>query len=206
MQRRGSTWIVGGVGLIACGISGVIRDSLPGIHGAGETLSILTGLLWAGSILILGIGFRREDSLVVRKPLGLASMVTVALWPLITTTVGLVAPLQDSNRVTGWSVWTYVSLIVPLAAALIATVQIARSGAVPAPWNWAPMWLAAGQTVLWVATSVTGPNAFMYLAGVYSALGSLCFLAATIGLGVLAIVLTSRRTRTTDVFRSTTPE
>jgi hypothetical protein len=102
----------------------------------------------------------------------------------------------------------YVTLLVSLAAALIAVVQIGRAGVLPGPWEWAPLWalcisVAAGvlPQILFI---VAGSGGSQGLAEVALALGALGFLAPTLGVGVLALVLASRvRPGSVEVFRST---
>lgn len=98
------------------------------------------------------------------------------------------------------------SLLLPIAAGLIGTVQIARSGNVPTPWNWAPFWVLAAGMLLEAATLVTATaasasgnsDAFLTL----TALESVSFLVGSLGLGMLAIVLGMRTHGSIEVFRS----
>ncbi|SJN24701.1 hypothetical protein FM104_04550 [Microbacterium esteraromaticum] len=54
---------------------------------------------------------------------------------------------------------------------------------------------------------VASPTVFMEMSGVIAALGTLSFLTATLGLGILAILLSNRsRAGTVPVFQSSTPD
>lgn len=74
----------------------------------------------------------------------------------------------------------------------------------PSPWSWAPLWALGAQTAIWVLPQVVGvssPDALIEMAGLLSALGTLGFLTATLGLGMLAILLSSRpQARTVPIF------
>jgi hypothetical protein len=199
---------VGGIGLIACGVVGIVRGSMLGMPGAGEVLSLIADLLWAAAVLVFAVGATRDASVVARKPLGLAAMTIVAVWPLTHTIVGLAVPgPQTIAETNDWLFWWYLSLVLPIIAGLIAAVQIARAGTVPRPWNRAPLWVLAGQVVLWVLPQVIGlaaPEALLHVPGVLAAAGTLGFLAGTLGLGILATVLAARSPAdTVEIFRST---
>lgn len=206
MQRRRTTWLAGGIGFIACGVVEIARHAVLG-SGASIVFAFISQVLWAVAILVFAIGFSREGSAVARRPLGVAALAIVALWPLIETIVNIATPMTDIDQVSGWVAWTYVSLLLPVAAGLIGTVQIARSGNVPTPWNWAPLWVLAAQIVLEVATlatagaastSVDNSDTFATL----TALESVSLLIGSLGLGILAIVLGMRTRSSVEVFRS----
>ncbi len=206
MQRR-NTWLVGGIGLIICGIIGLLRDSVMGMPPAGLIITVLADLVWAAAILVFAIGFNRESSVVARKPLGLTALGVVALWPLTSTLgslalEGLLPPLDE-----GWMIWGYIAIVVPVLAGLIAVVQIARAGAVPPPWNRAPLVALLIQVVCWLVPQflviAMGPANTQLLASLFLGLGMLSFLTATFGLGITATMLASRaRSETVEVFRS----
>ena len=177
-----------------------------GMPGGG-VLTLVADLLWAAAVLVFAMGASRDASVVARKPLGLAAMAIVALWPLIHTVVGLIAPgPQTLSEANDWLFWWYLSLVLPVIAGLIAAVQIGRAGTVPRPWNWAPLWVLAGQVVLWVVPQVVGiaaPEALLQAPGLLAATGTLGFLAGTLGLGILAVVVAARAPAgTVEIFRS----
>ncbi|MFF2486854.1 hypothetical protein ACFVSU_10660 [Microbacterium sp. NPDC058062] len=210
MRRRRLTWLIGGIGLIACGVIGVLRGAVLGTPVLSTTVAVVEDLLWAGAILVLAIGLGREGSVVARKPLGLAASAVVAVWPLTASLVGMIAGPIDAEQVDTWSIWGDLVVVAPVVAGLIATVQVARARVVPKPWNWAPLWVLLTQVVLWVVPQLVGvaaPGAFLQMASALSAFGTLGFLAGTIGLGVVAVVLANRSSEgTVEVFRSATPE
>ncbi|MFC8681977.1 hypothetical protein ACFT30_10680 [Microbacterium ureisolvens] len=195
MQGRRATWLAGGIGLVGCGVVGMLRGSFLGAPGATAALSLLADLLWAAAVLLLAVGLSREGSVVARRPLGMASAAIVALWPLTHSIVNLLAGPWAPDQADAWLFWTYLSMVLPLLAGVIAAMQVARARVVPRPWNWAPLWVLVGQVVLWVLPQLIGvaaPDALMQMPGLLSALGTLGFLAGTLGLGILAIVLANR--------------
>lgn len=210
MHPRRISWLVGGIGLIACGVVGVIRASTLGSSGTNTVLTLISDLLWASSILLLAVGLSREGSVVARKPLGLVSTAAVAIWPVFYTLVRLFAVRDTPQQADAWLFWDYLSTFLPLVIGLIGAMQVARAGVVPAPWNWAPMWAFGFQSLMWVLPQLIGsasPSAFIEISSLVSALGILGFLATTLGLGVVAVALASRtRTGVVPVFKSSTSE
>lgn len=103
---------------------------------------------------------------------------------------------------------SYVNLLVSIVASVLACVQIARAGVVPMPWNWAPTWaLIASVTAgvvpafLFASASPGGTQGYAEVAVLIAVLG---FLARTLGLGIVALVLSARvRSEGVDVYRPT---
>ncbi|MEV8357563.1 hypothetical protein [Microbacterium sp. NPDC076895] len=116
---------------------------------------------------------------------------------------GIVAML---DAVMLGSVLGYLDLLIPLAAGTIATVQIARTRIVPSPWRWAPLWVLGLSVLVGVITQgmyATLALPQQALADVATLLSALSSLAGTIGLGVLALILTERdRADSVHIFRS----
>ncbi|WP_111467129.1 hypothetical protein [Microbacterium suaedae] len=208
MRERRRSWLVGGIGLIACGVIGVVRDSVLGSAGTHAALTLIADVLWAGAILILAVGLSREGSVVARNPLGLAASIAVALWPVTRTLVAVLAGPDTPEQLVAWRFWEYLSMALPLMIGFVAAMQVARARVVQSPWNWAPLWVLGGQTLLWVTPEVIGvasPSSFMRMGGLVAAFGTLAFLASTLGLGILAVVLASRsRAGTVPIYRSST--
>jgi len=210
MHGRRLTWLVGGIGLIACGVAGVIRGSVLGAPATGAVLTLIADVLWAGAILLLAFGVNREGSVVARKPLGVVASAVVALWPATHTLVNLLAGPYDLQQADDWQLWGYVSMVLPLVVGLIAAMSIARTGVVPAPWNWAPLGVLGIQSVTWLVPQLIGaasPGTLLEMPGLVTGLGSIGFLASTLGLGIPAVVLANRsRARTVPVFPSSTSD
>lgn len=181
------------------------RRSL-GAPGTGAVFTVASDILWAAAILLLTIGVTRESSVVARRPLGLAAAAVVALWPVTRTLVQLFAPPWSPEQADAWLFWMYLSMALPVIAGAIAAVQIARAKVAPRPWNWAPLWVIAGQALLWAIpqiVAVSAPSVIVLIADTLAAVGTLSFLASTLGLGSVAIVLAGRsRAGTVDVYTS----
>lgn len=210
-MRRGTTWIIGGIGLILSGALGLLGAGSAGLAGSG-VLAIVQNVAFAASALLLAVGMTRADSGVARRPTGVVAVAILALWPLIAegaaAAIGAVEPngAVEPDAAAAWTVLGYASILVPTAAGLIAAVVILRAGTVPDPWRWAPMWVLAFQVGAWALTQALavalGPDV-LSINGVFLLLGAVAFLAGTLGLGVLAVILGSRRRgATVEVFRS----
>ncbi|WP_375383824.1 hypothetical protein [uncultured Microbacterium sp.] len=206
MHRRNQTWLIGGVGLIGCAVAGMLQSAMAATPGA-SAVKIVADLCWGAAIVVFAIGLSPAESVVARKPFGVTAMVVLALWPISTTLLWmLLDPGQSPGA--GWIVLGYLSILVPVAAALVAAVQIARAGTVPNRWRWAPLWVLAAQAIVWalpqavaVGTDTSGIQAMV---GLLTLLGMLGFLAGTLGLGVLALVLaTTHHASSVQVYPST---
>ena len=206
MRNRRRTWITGGAGLIVCGVLGMLQTNLVGMPGS-EIMRVVTDVVFAASMLLFAFGLSREASVVGRQPVGSAAMVVLALWPfaafVLTRSLNSQVPSED----TAWMIYGYVSLLVPAAAGLVAAAQIARSGNVPAPWRWAPMWVLAAYAVTWAVPEIVfvsvRPDSIQAFADLFLMLGALDSLAGTLGLGILAIILAVReRPGSVEVYRS----
>lgn len=207
--------MIGGIGLIVCGVIGMLQYSLFGI---AQATGIVLDVVFAAAVLLFAVGLSREASVVARRPLGVIALAVVALWPLVTRAVQPFLPRMDAATFeAGMAAYReaenvltavfFVNLLVSLAASLLASVQIARAGVVPRPWNWAPLWawiasVTAGviPQILFSAAGSAGTRVYTEIAVL---LGTVGFLSRTLGLGILALVLAARvRTGSVDIYRS----
>lgn len=205
MRARRRTWTIGGIGLIACGVLGMLGSTFL-IMSGGPALAILTSVIYGASVLLFTVGTAREASVVARRPLGLAALTIVAVWPLIDR---LAVPLlpQDGSSLGSWTTYGYVTLLVQTGAAVVAVMQIARAGVVPGPWRWAPLCVLGFQAFAWAVPQIlvvsVGPAGIQSWADLYVLMGALAALIGTLGLGILALVLAAQqRPETVEVFRS----
>jgi hypothetical protein len=205
MRSIRTTWTAGGALLVLCG---VLVLTAPGALGAaGMGVAIAGDVLYAAAVLVFAIGLSREASVVARRPLGLVAMVVVALWPFAARTLWAVlgagpVPPDDARL----SILFGVDTVVSLGAALVAAVRIGRTGTVPRPWRWAPVW-ALGVTVVTAVipqlAAVGAPSAGQQLVPLFSVMGVLGLAVRTIGLGILALVLSAQlRPSSVEVLRS----
>lgn len=201
--------MLGGIGLIVCGVLGMLHSSAGFMPGA-QWLSIAGEVVYPASVLLFAVGLTREASVVARKPLGMTAMVVVAVWPLVNEIIGQAVSAgvtQATQDLTGLTIYGYVGLVVTVGSALIAAVQIARAGVVPSPWRWAPLWVLGFQAAAWAIPqamfATAGTVDVQSIAGLLNLLGTTSSLAGTLGLGILALVLASQqRPESVEVFRS----
>ncbi|WJL96781.1 hypothetical protein QSU92_06315 [Microbacterium sp. ET2] len=204
-MRRDTTWIIGGIGLILSGALGLVGAGSVGLAGSG-VLAIVQNVAFAASVLLLAVGMTRADSVVARRPSGVVALALLALWPFAAEGAAAALGSVQPNGGEAWTVLGYASILVPTAAGLLAAVAILRAGTVPDPWRWAPVWVLALQVGVWVLTqalAVALGADVLSISGVFVLLGAIAYLAGTVGLGVLAVILGSRRrAATVEVFRS----
>jgi len=205
-RSRRRTWTYGGAGLIVCGAVRMLQTGLSG-PGAADVTALLAAAVFAASVLLLAVGLSRDASLVRRSPAGVTAMVVVAVWPLTAFALTRSPVLGPEVSASAWNIYGYVALFVPAAAGLIAAATIARSGVVPSPWRWAPMWVLGAHAVAWAVPQLVfatvRPESIQSSADLIMALGALATVAGTFGLGVLAIVLAvQQRADAVEVFRS----
>jgi phosphotransferase system glucose/maltose/N-acetylglucosamine-specific IIC component len=127
------TWTIGGVGLVLCGVIGMLRYSLLGV---GPGVAVMLDVVFAAAVLVFAIGLSRRASVVARRPLGVIALAVVALWPVLVRIAQPLLPTTDAATLDAGldayraaeSLLTavfFVNLLVSLSAALIAAVQIA---------------------------------------------------------------------------------
>lgn len=210
MRRRNLTWTFGGSALILSGVIVMARSITLG-SSMSPTLTVIAEIAWSVGVTVFAVGRTRYESVVARRPLGLAAMLTLAWWliiariffDLMTPSQGFAAP---ESIPPAYVAFGSLSLVIPLAAGIIAAVQIARTRTVPSPWRWAPLWVlslsvAVGVVTQGIYATMTFPQQAM--ADLTSLLGALTSLASTIGLGVLALILSERgRADSVHIFRS----
>ncbi|MGM7699480.1 hypothetical protein [Microbacterium sp. A84] len=200
------TWMVAGSGLIVCGVIGMLQPSVLGLTGSA-VITVIGDVIYAASVLLFAIGFSREASIVERRPLGVTAMAIVGLWPLAGFILTRLLALAEPSGGSAWTVYGYLSLLIPAAAGLLAAVQIARADAVPSPWRLAPLWVLGAYAVTWAISQIifvtVRSESIQAFADMFFMLGALTSLAGTLGLGILALVLDARKTpRSVDVYTS----
>lgn len=191
MTGRGRTWAVGGVLLLASTL--VAAPMGPTWVG----FVVIAQVLRAAGIILLALGFSPRESIVGRRPLGVIALFVFALSPVIVwLPVGATYTSTDSMvPAPGDLAIGYVGIFIPVAAALIAVVQIGRVGIVPRPWRWAPLMAFAAHTAAALALQIaivavpTAPQE--YLLG-WMAFAEFVDRVVWVGLGALAVFLGGR--------------
>jgi hypothetical protein len=202
-NRVRQTWRVGSVGRIACGVIGMLGNNFL-VTPAVVVIAIIGDLLYTAAVLLFAIGLSRQASVVARKPLGVTAMSVVAVSPLLATLFSqLSAPSRTPDSSEEWMILTYLLLIVPAGAGLIAAVQIGRAGVVIPPWRWAPLWVLTIHVTAWASTQILyrslTPDTLPELSGLTTMPGTLAFLTGTLGLGILGLLITPHRPHTTNI-------
>lgn len=203
-RTRQRTWVFGGLGLVVCGVLGVLP---PDTRVGSGPLQIITDVLFAASVLLFAVGLSRDASVVSRRPLGVTALALVAIWPLISSAINTAMGPEASPGDDAWVAYGYIALFFPAAAGLVATMQIARSSSIPSPWRWAPAGVLGAQALAWGISQTifvsTRPESVQSFADLFQTLGTLTSLAATLGLGILALILAARlRPESVEVYRS----
>lgn len=180
-----TAWFIGGGLLTACALFPLATQGLfvPGI-------GFVSAALWAASLFVFALGVRGRGSVVARRPLGVTALLVAALLPVTGTVVWSIVPALPQGS---WPIPIGDAMQIALIAALVvATVQIARAGVVPAKVRWMPLIVLVAATamqaiVVAVAlnSSSVGPAA---LPLVYTA-GVIAVAAAQLVLGIAALVL-----------------
>lgn len=195
VDRRQLTWVTAGAGLILFGVVGVVRTALPGLLPPLTFTLVGNGAL-AVSMVLFGVGLSRESSVVARGPIGVGALVVLGLWPLVTP---FLVPFTGTIPTPGdplLLVYGIALLAVPLIAAVVAVLSIARARVVPSPWRWAPLWallaLVGVELLVQGLMFAASPERVQSLAGLVVMLQAAVGFTATVGLGALAIFLAAR--------------
>ena len=194
-------WTIGGILLLVCAGLSVVEPALM-FTALFTPVSWARTLSFSAALVVFAVGIRGRGSVVDRRPLGVSALVLLALWPLVDAVVyALVPPTMDSLE--SYQVWRYVSLLVPLAAAIVAVVLIARAGVVPHPWRWAPLWALgaaiAPQLILQAVAASPGADV-QGMAAPMVGLGQLIAVAVPLGLGLCAVLLARSRPTAVQVY------
>jgi len=197
-RARRTTWMLGGILLIAVGAFWLADASLPP-SAAANWASLL---LQAAALILFAIGLRRGASVTARRPLGTTALVALGVLavalPLLLT-LGMPvwsggARTDADGAVTAIGTVTLAGQVIALMFAIIAVSQIWRAGVVPAPWRWAPLWALVAVVLSRLVyfspvTSGLPLDTLQVLVPVVSLLEPV----AMIFLGVVAVVLATRR-------------
>lgn len=189
VRPRRVAWLLGGSLLIASALVGLVAPQAG--YPVGGWVQTAGAVLFAAAALVFASGLPDGASVTARRPVGTTALAVLGVWPLVSSIIWATQEPMAEMRPFDSAI-AYVDLVLPLAAALVAVVSIARAGVVPAPWNWAPTWALAALVVPNVLTQllfVAVPNEMPQLAPMLVTFATLVVAAAPIFLGVLALVL-----------------
>lgn len=128
-------WIIAGSLLIAVAVLPLLGGSLGAyIPFLGEVLD----LAWCSAMVLFAFGIRRAGSVVARDPLGIVALLVAGAAPVAFELLWRMAPVAE-----GPAEWMTIAanaeLLIGGVALLLASVVIARGGAVPERVRWAPL-------------------------------------------------------------------
>jgi hypothetical protein len=197
------TWIVGGSLLLATVVITVTFQSVPSFFPGASFISIG---VFSAALLVFAFGLSGAGSITARRPLGTSALSALAIWTLLAPILSLFFTPADYDQGLTLA-WGYIDSVVRFLLALVAVIQIARAGVVPRPWNWAPTWVLAAVAGSWLLQLISVTVLSRDVASISGALMSLDILtnfAGAVFLGVVAIVVASRRShpRTVEVYSS----
>jgi hypothetical protein len=144
-----------------------------------------------------------RDSVVARRPLGVATMIGFGVLPLLTDLVWVLAPIgafaADDPGLAVLASIGYAQTVVTLMVGIVAAVQIGRARVVPTSMRWWPL-LGLGVVVVVQLASQAGYFFAMSggapsdavsqaTAGILGGAGGLLGIAVPVVLGVTAIVV-----------------
>jgi len=187
-------WIVGGSLLAASAVVGLVLQPVTALVSGGD---LVASILFASGLVVFAIGLRGSGSVTARRPLGTAALLVLAAWTLLVSILG-VALFSTDLPLGALLGFGYVDSLIRFAAALVAVVQIARAGTIRRPWNWAPGWLLAAATALWLiqqALGASGGQSAGTVAPLVWTLEGIVNFGGPVFLGVVAIVLANRSSR-----------
>lgn len=124
-------WFIGGALLLASVIVGVAQPVISQIVFGGNIRTIL----FSAAVLLFAWGIRGSGSVTARRPLGTAALTALAAWVLLGSVLeeAIAAGFSNDPAPNALLAFGYVDSFVRFALALVAVMQIARAGVVPAP-------------------------------------------------------------------------
>ena len=189
-------WFIGGGLLLASVVITVITQ--PALVPLAGTVG---PALFSAALVVFAFGVRGSGSVTALRPLGTAALVVLAVWLLLGSVLyDFNGDIIGNDAPVVVTAFTYADSFVQFALALVAVIQIARLGVVPAPWKWVPTWVVAVVSVTWLvlqlvgggSATVFGPNLVTWI---LMGLDGSARIGGTVLLGVIAIVLADRADR-----------
>lgn len=190
-----TTLRIGGVLLIASAALRLGQSAMMPAGGIGTVLSILDLVASSGALVVFAVGVGHGGSIVARRPLGMAALLLLAVWPVVERVVALMMPATMDN-ISALQSWGWASLTVQLTTSIVAVVVIARAGAIRGPLRWAPLWalvaVIAPQVIAQLVLAAPG-TASQELMLPFVGLGQLVSVGVPLALGILAVVRAGTR-------------
>ena len=189
-------WLIGGALLLITVVIGVAQPAVSLIPFGAN----IRPVLFSAALVLFAFGIRGSGSVTARGPLGTFALTALAAWLLLGAILQEIIASTYSNDPlpAGLFSFGYVDSFVKFALALVAVMQIARAGVVPAPWNWVPAGVVGAASVSWLLMAIVTVNidqGFGLEAVAVLSVDALVRVGGTVLLGVVAIVLADRVSR-----------
>lgn len=189
-------WLIGGALLLATVVIGVAQPALSLIPLGGS----IRPALFSAALLVFAFGIGGSGSVTARRPLGTIALTALAAWLLLGSVLDIIIASEFSNDSlpAGLMAFGYVDSYVKFALALVAVVQIGRTGVVPAPFTWVPAWVVGAASVSWLlmqVVAVGSTQGFGLVTVGLMSVDALLRVGGTVLLGALAIMLADRASR-----------
>lgn len=180
-------WVIGGALLIATAVLPLSGSALGPFFPFS---SLVWDLAWCSALVLFAFGIRGAGSVVGRRPGGVLALVVAGVTPVVFDLFWTFAPRADAPA--DWMmVAGYLEMLVTAIALAVATVMIARAGAVPDRVRWMPLIALAavvGVQVLIQLVATTAPALGDQVALPFILAANLVVTGSLVAIGVLAIV------------------
>lgn len=154
------SWLFGGFLLLGQGLLGVLAAIATGSgNAAAVPYEVGAAVLAAGACVVYAFGLRPADSVVARRPAGMAILLALGGFVLVRAVwwagpTGYAAgPAAEPTAALG--------AIVSYILAIGAAIAILRIGVIPRPWSWIPLaaiTLGLGLAVVFAAVTIVAPG------------------------------------------------
>jgi len=155
------SWLVGGILLVGQSVLGVASALAT---AAGEHLSVPLGLgaalLTAGACIVYAFGLRPAESVVDRRPAGMAILLGLGAF-VLAHAVWWAGPTGYAAG-AGATPTASLGVIASFVLAIAGAIAILRIGVIPQPWSWIPIAaiaLGLGLAVVFAVVPVVAPGA-----------------------------------------------
>ncbi|MFJ6679796.1 hypothetical protein ACIQLK_11850 [Microbacterium sp. NPDC091382] len=154
------SWLLGGFLLIGQGILGVLAALAVGSgNAAAVPFELGAAVLTAAACLVYAFGLRPAESVVARRPAGVAVLLALGAFVLVRA-VWWAGPTGYAAGV-GAEPTAALGAIASYVLAIGAAIAILRIGVIPRPWSWIPLaaiTLGLGLAVVFAAATVLAPG------------------------------------------------
>lgn len=159
-------------------------------------------ILFSAALFVFAFGVRGAGSVTARRPIGTAAVTLLGVWLILGAVFRDVAGFGYSDWLTSDAMKLLNNLdsFARFAIALVVVVQIARVGAVPAPWKWLPAMILAVLVIIWLPVNLieySSPGSYFPdpIIWFLTTIDGITRIGGTMMMGVIAVVLADRTNR-----------